>query len=238
MTTPTEIDPGEDFTLNWKTVGTRVVLCQLIEGKDNPIVGCNDVPISGSQQVHTNHQTYNKVAYVLYAYYGDPEAHEAALTTVKVHCRYTWMLDYPPLTCPLDSALLTEGAVQYFEHGMMIWLRGSRTIYVLFKDGSNPGFYSIADPWYAGLPESDPAISPPLGAYQPTRGFGKVWRGETSIGDLRARLGWAVAPESFYSAIFQCDTAGEEVCYLTGPDWIAALNWSKGIWSVWLGPPN
>ena len=34
------------------------------------------------------------------------------------------------------------------------------------------------------------------------------------------------------------DTTSEEVCYLTGPEWVAALNWTRSTWSVWLGPAN
>ncbi|MBN1427259.1 MAG: hypothetical protein JXB07_02665 [Anaerolineae bacterium] len=238
VASPPAVDPGESFTLSWKTIATRAVLCRFVEHGGGSVTDCHDVSLNGARQVHTDHQTYNQITYALYAYYGDSETnpHEVVFAPVQVYCRDTWMLDYPPSTCPRRSGLLTEGTIQYFEHGLMVWLRGNRMIYVLFKDDNSPGFYNVSDDWYPGLPESDPTIVLPLGAYQPTHGFGRVWRGETSIGNVRDRLGWAVAPETSYTAILQCDTAEEEICYLTGPEWVAVLNWSRSIWSIWLGP--
>ena len=79
----------------------------------------------------------------------------------------------------------------------MIWLEGEKRIYVLLNDG---GLYTYADTWTADQPDSDPGIKPPVGRYQPVRGFGKVWRADPYI---RSRLGWAMAREQGYQAQLQ-----------------------------------
>jgi hypothetical protein len=55
--------------------------------------------------------------------------------------------------------------------------------------------------------------------------FGLVWRGDVSNSPgYRETLGWALAPEFGYEAIFQCDDAlpsggrSWQTCYLKGPD--------------------
>jgi hypothetical protein len=52
--------------------------------------------------------------------------------------------------------------------------------------------------------------SPPLGAFVPQRGFGKLWRDNPQI---RERLGWALSPEYSYSAQSQSDA---QTLYLSG----------------------
>ncbi|NIO68455.1 MAG: hypothetical protein GTN71_05260 [Anaerolineae bacterium] len=68
-------------------------------------------------------------------------------------------------------------------------------------------------------------IHPPEGFYAPESGFGLVWRGDVSNSPgYRESLGWALAPEFGYEAIFQCDDAlpsggrSWQTCYLKGPD--------------------
>lgn len=90
--------------------------------------------------------------------------------------------------CPLGT--VTGNAVyQEFQSGHMVWLEENRLIYVLYADGR----YEIyADNFHEGDPESDPAIIPPAGLYQPIRGFGLVWRTNQNVRD---GLGWGLAPE-------------------------------------------
>jgi hypothetical protein len=49
-------------------------------------------------------------------------------------------------------------------------------------------------------PDRDPDLTPPPGRYQPMRGFGKLWRGNTSV---RERIGWATAPEQGFEGTWQ-----------------------------------
>jgi len=115
--------------------------------------------------------------------------------------------------------MVTAAVAQRFEHGMMIWLEQSKMIYVLHPnpDGSN-SYMAFQDPWQEGIPESDPAIIPPAGFYQPVRGFGTIWRNETDYWSIRDGLGWATAPEFSFSSAYQCDAAWKlNDCYLQTP---------------------
>lgn len=88
-----------------------------------------------------------------------------------------------------ESAHETAAALEALEGGLMMWRQDVGEVYVLFPGGD---WYAITDTWTPDQPESDPAIVPPTGRFQPTRGFGKVWRENPW---LRERLGWAVEPE-------------------------------------------
>ncbi len=84
-------------------------------------------------------------------------------------------------------------AHQRFEHGEMLDLingRGYNLIYVLFADGTAQSYQDL----YIGS-DPEPTLNPPPGLYAPHAGFGKVWR----EGNLQARLGWALAPETTYA---------------------------------------
>ena len=89
-------------------------------------------------------------------------------------------------------------AVQHFEHGLMFWLQAKREIWALTASPT-VGQYDwriYPDRYIDGMPESDPAIVPPEGRYQPIRGFGKAWReGSANQPPLRDELGWAIDEE-------------------------------------------
>lgn len=91
----------------------------------------------------------------------------------------------------------TAAAFQPFEGGVMIWRGDTRTIYVLYDDGSWDAF---EDTWTPDQPERDPNIQAPAGREQPVRGFGKVWRERPGV---RERLGWALRSEEAYSSPVQ-----------------------------------
>jgi hypothetical protein len=95
-------------------------------------------------------------------------------------------------------------AQQAFEGGRMVWLQPEGKILVLF-DAAQPGtddslLRIYDDTWTPGEEESDPAILPPPERFQPVRGFGKVWRNNPGV---REGLGWALAPESAFMAMWQ-----------------------------------
>jgi len=70
------------------------------------------------------------------------------------------------------------------------------------------------------------------GLFQPVRGFGKVWREDA---DLRARLGWATAPEQSYDLVYQGEarTSLPSVSYVTRPD-AAVLQMMDFTWTVFM----
>ena len=76
----------------------------------------------------------------------------------------------------------------------MLWDGASGDIIVLYEDGT---WRQYEDTFEEGDRESDPALNPPGGGFQPIRGFGKVWRTQ---GDVRDALGWALEEERGYTA--------------------------------------
>jgi len=134
----------------------------------------------------------------------DAAGHEVqANVVVPWACQYAWFFPTDNRACPAYEASTTWAAEEPFERGRMIWLQEVRTgstvyqrlILVFYNDGR---YEKYADTFVEGVdPESDPTIVPPAGLYQPIRGFGKLWRTNTSVRD---RLGWATAPEQgFYT---------------------------------------
>jgi hypothetical protein len=100
------------------------------------------------------------------------------------------------------------------------------------------------------MPESDPAIDPPAGYYQPVRGFGLFWR-EAYFGTIgfsaQERLGWATDEEfSLGELPVQChaDDGYAPRCYLMGPDdgpsgdrVVYAVR-PDNSWWIWEGPTD
>jgi hypothetical protein len=78
-------------------------------------------------------------------------------------------------------------AEQKFQGGSMVWIENFDAIYVFYNNGRYSRF---ADTFDGSIdPISDPNIVPPdQSFFQPTYGFGKVWRIQTGVRDA---LGWA-----------------------------------------------
>jgi len=115
--------------------------------------------------------------------------------------------------CPRHAAILTQATEQPFENGRMIWLQGTddehshpNRIVVLYADVLYEGYTNCyeakvyEDIWTPDQPDRDPDLTPPPGRYQPIRGFGELWRGNTSV---RERIGWATAPEQGFEGAWQ-----------------------------------
>ena len=94
--------------------------------------------------------------------------------------------------CP-DPAEIGWAAQQPFEHGFMLWLEPSQSIYVFFDDDGEHSFQLYADNFKEGDLEFDLSLEPPVGFHQPIRGFGLIWR---TYPEVRDKLGWATASES------------------------------------------
>lgn len=82
-------------------------------------------------------------------------------------------------------------------------------------------------------------IHPPAGLYAPVSGFGLIWRGDVANSPgYRETLGWALAPEFGYEALFQCDDAPPsggrswQACYLLGPDGELFFFHPLGGWTI------
>ncbi len=113
------------------------------------------------------------------------------------------------LMLPTGDEATSDGVVQPFERGAMIWVKNTRRIYVIAKDGlgSQPlgDWQGFADTWEEGQdPGGGPAPVPNL--YYPQRGFGKVWREHPEV---QRRLGYALtANEQVKQLVLQTFAGG------------------------------
>lgn len=119
-------------------------------------------------------------------------------------CRIAYFFEPAPDSCPAAEPVPSAAAEQPFENGVMIWLAESDSIIVFFADGR---WQRFEDTWSEGQPESDPDLVPPVGRFQPIRGFGKLWREQPG---LRESLGWALGVELGYDAVFQDRSAAPD----------------------------
>jgi hypothetical protein len=158
-----------------------------------------DVGPSGSLQVAISPERRNYDTYALYVYdESGVVAHET--TQVALRCPDRWFFSPAPDICPIGPAIITDGAEQHFERGTMLWVSAEDRIYVLFDDGQLPRWSAYSDEWDEGEPPKDEGIEPPPGLQQPVRGFGLIWREESTV---RERLGWAVDAERGYETALQ-----------------------------------
>ena len=124
-------------------------------------------------------------------------------------CDYNYFFEPVPDACPAGPPRPSAAAEQPFEGGVMVWLEERASIIVFYPDGR---WRQFADTWSEGEPESDPAIVPPDGRFQPIRGFGKLWR-ETP--ELRQELGWALGVELGFESMLQEQAPAQDQPALT-----------------------
>ncbi len=108
---------------------------------------------------------------------------------------------------PIEAATSAPGAYQPFEHGAMIDRSDIRSIYVLCGSAQSGRAFPgprlepfLPDTWDPDQPVGGGA-GPQPGLYEPTRGFGKLWR---EYPGLRDCLGYATVPaETPYTVAVQ-----------------------------------
>ena len=64
--------------------------------------------------------------------------------------------------------------------------------------------------WEKAVADTSGEIQPPGGLFAPQGGFGLIWRGDVSNTEyfeenFREVMGWALGPESYYEATYQCN---------------------------------
>ncbi|NLF63305.1 MAG: hypothetical protein GX579_01755 [Chloroflexi bacterium] len=155
-----------------------------------------------------------------------------AVTPSPTPCAHDYFFSPAPAACPQEAPVETAAAEQPFTGGKMIWLQNAAAVYVFFPDGQ---WQRFADTWTEAEAESDPALTPPAGHFQPIRGFGKLWRENP---DLRERLGWATSVELGYTAAVQqpVSEAGEQITFLRTYNgevyYLQELEPGRGSWGI------
>lgn len=192
-------DPGDTIELAWETENaTTVTLYHLL-----PTLQLGQfwqVTATGTMTYTINDWTRNVERFYLVAD-NDSFPATSAMLSITLTCPYDWFFSPAPDICAQNAAVISPGAEQHFEHGLMLWVEAEDRIYVLYDQDQYTSRWEIfTDEWEEGDPVEDPSLTPPPGLYQPQRGFGLVWR-EGSL--VRDRLGWALAPETGYETATQ-----------------------------------
>lgn len=191
---------SESVTLFWRVVGAERVRIYRVTGVDQASEVW-DVGAEGRLTVSLNSRNAPAEANPRFLLRAEARENVQEQTlTLDTTCNLEWFFLPAPQGCPAALPTFTQQVEQRFEGGLMLWLGNSQEIYVLFTDGARPTWSVYPDRFTDGLPERDDSLSPPQDRYQPVRGFGLVWRDTAGV---RARLGWALAPEVGYDGSIQ-----------------------------------
>ena len=223
-------------TFQWQTSGGTVVrINDYVYGYSRFVPGWN-VAASGTMTITLDPTLNRNLTYEMIVYNeSDYSTIARQPVVIRWPCVYTYFFAQPEYlaACPVDEAVTTAAAEQFFEQGRMIWLEAPQhplfnpqpTILVIYDSSAYPqeSWQSYFDLWTPDHPVDDPTIIPPEGLYQPVRGFGEVWR---LYPEVRERLGWAITPELSYAAALQ------SVPY--EPEYAFFLRLSDGL-VLWLG---
>jgi hypothetical protein len=196
---PAEVLPGEVVTLTWRTEGgSGLDLTSQMTGglpAEAPEIagpaGSVAIPIDEDERYWRSFSLSLEAGEVITA---------RETLTVTLTCPYDYFFEEQldvGSACPGGPPVETFAAEQAFEGGDMLWLEEERLIFVLYDDGT---YEVYEDTFVEGEPETDPDIEPPASMWQPTRGFGKVWREHPQV---REQLGWAWSQEVGFDTVYQ-----------------------------------
>lgn len=245
---PTEAEPGESVALSWGTTGDRVKICPTARYVFFGEEDCWEAPGAGmaSFTIPKVASALQYIDFLLTLEANDGSAAQTSQVSVALKCERSWFFPSEPQAgiCPLEPTR-SSAAAQYFQFGRMIWIEQLGR-YLIFND--RPLYEAdvrkqvtvILDPLDV-VRDTSGAVNPPDGLYAPESGFGLVWRGDVrnSPGYVES-LGWALAPEFSYGALYQCDDAipsggrSWQTCYLSLPDGAVVVLHPLGGWH-WLG---
>ena len=176
----------------------------------------------------------------------DGSATQTSQVSVALKCERGWFFPSGPQAgiCPLEP-ISSSAAAQYFMNGRMVWIEQLGRYFIfndrpLFEADVRKQVTVILDPLDV-VRDTSGEVNPPEELYAPESGFGLVWRGDVrNSPGFRKSLGWALAPEVGYEAIYQCDDAvpsggrSWQTCYLNLPDGAVVVLHPLGGWH-WLG---
>jgi hypothetical protein len=229
---PTVAAPGEPILLSWEASGERASICPsarfILFTRDD----CWQVPLSGTATFTIPLEAGGNRAVDFRLTVHAEGAADPALSyaSVAFRCHTTWFFADDPAAgiCPLQPTP-SFAAAQRFERGWMIWIEGLGRYVILENEPLQEGDLRrrvtyVHDPLDV-VRDTSEEVTAPDGFYAPISGFGLLWRGDTANRPAyREALGWALAPESGYETIHQCDNAlpsggrSWQTCYLSGPE--------------------
>jgi WD40 repeat protein len=230
--TPARVDPGETVTLTWETSGDWITLCPSARFALFSSDDCQQVSPSGvtTFTIPLEAAGFQFISFSLSVQARDVSDAQVSQASVALKCHTIWFFSDEPQAgiCPTEP-VASYAAAQRFERGTMIWLEQIGRYIILderlvYEHDVRKQVHFVHDPLEI-IRDTSAEINPPPGFYAPESGFGPVWRGD--VGDssgYREILGWALAPEFGYEAVFQCDDAlpsggrSWQTCYLKGPD--------------------
>jgi hypothetical protein len=243
---PKEVGPGDTVTLTWEAIGDRATLCPTARYVLFSSDDCRQVPLSGAVDfsIPLEAAGFQTIDFLLEVETLVPQAAVTAQAAVAFKCDTTWFFSDTPQAgiCPREPTR-SQAAAQLFERGMMIWIEELGRYFVLesallYEGEERKKVDVIHDPLTV-IRDTSSEIEAPPDRYAPQSGFGLVWRGDVQESPgYRQRLGWALAPEFGYQAIFQCDDARPsggrswQTCYLKGPDGEVIVLHPLGGWYI------
>lgn len=232
-----DIPVGKRLTFHWQTTGA--VRAIVWSGTRHRFPEAWEVLPNGTLTVELSSTIYRNPSMFLTAYDAKDNQVSSSSVTVPWPCAHDYFFETRSDVCPSGAAISTWTAEQMFQGGRLIWLEQAQTggvgmlpqILVFYDDGR---YEQHPDTWTNAEPESDPAIVPPAGLFQPVRGFGKIWRENPSVRD---RLGWATAPEQGFDTQWQLQiresipsvafvrTLAGQVIQINGWGWNSGGDW-------------
>lgn len=219
---------GEKMSMAWQAQGTQAKLCPYILTLSGPSAqeqACSNVPLVGTKTITITQNDLDWNGIMLQVTSGT--ASDQSTISISLGCEglYNWFFRNPPTRCPGAAPITSPAAAQYFERGMMIWMKQPDRFYVFYNE--NPQAFEWIEAPYRFKPgaSADKRVgeTPPFGLLEPVSGFGQLWRGEIEgVQNVRQRLGWAREPEFDFNTEFQCERFSATfrlwTCYLQSPN--------------------
>ena len=229
---PTVAAPGEPILLAWQASGDQASICPsarfILFTEDD----CWQVPLSGTATfaIPLEAGGNRAIDFRLTVHAEGAADPVPSYASVAFRCHTTWFYSDDPQAgiCPLKP-IASHATAQRFERGWMIWIEGLGRYVILENEPLQEGDLRrrvtyVHDPLDV-VRDTSEEVTAPDGFYAPISGFGLLWRGDTANRPAyREALGWALAPESGYETVYQCDDAlpsggrSWQTCYLSGPE--------------------
>lgn len=196
---PKRISQGDPLTVSWQTEGATTVTVCAIPDLQAAQRACFEAPPSGTEVLETAPQA---TIYEMTLTVSNEAFEGVAQEYVCVDVSDLFFQD-PHGRCGAAPPVASYAAAQPFEGGLMIWVEQSDAFLVFLDDHT---FWRFTAPlaFKPGASEENRVGGAPQGLFEPVSGFGLLWRGEVDgAEDLRAQLGWALAPEFGFQTVTQ-----------------------------------